>query len=240
MNRVAAARPALAWMRLGGLGLAMLALILVPFAFWGTSLDGAAPEWLQARQTRVAIAVLGIALLIADVLLPVPGSVIAVALCWSLGPLVGAICVALGYLLAFVTGYALGRLLPASRLRSWIGASLWDRMVEQAGRRALWWIAIARPLPVLSEVTALLAGVWRVPLRLALPCAFAASLAVGALYGASVQLAGREPGMTTMLLAMAALPGLLWLLQRIFVQRLAPVPAKASTLPSQPPSECSR
>lgn len=208
------------WLRLSGLGLAMLAVILVPFALWGEVLDAAAPGWMQAQDARLAIAALGIALLIADVLLPVPGSVVAVALCWSLGPWWGGTCVALGYLLAFVTGYGLGRLVPELRLRAWIGPRLWDRTRTQARQRALWWIVAARPLPVLSELSALLAGVLRVPLRLALPCAAAASIAVGALYGYSVQLGRGEPGLAAMLLAMCALPAALWLVHRIVLRRV--------------------
>lgn len=222
MNAPAAADPRQlgAWLRMAWFAVALLALILVPFALWGEVLDGAAPGWMQAQDARLAIAVLGIVLLVADVLLPVPGSVVAVALCWSLGPLLGGSCVAVGYLLAFGTGYGIGRLAPEARLRAWIGVALWDRARAQARQRALWWIIAARPLPLLSELSALLAGVLRVPVRVAFPCAAAASIAVGVLYGFSVQIGQREPGLVVMLLAMFSLPAVLWLIHRFVLRRL--------------------
>ena len=56
-----------------------------------------------------AFAALGIGLLIADVLLPVPSTLVAMALCWRLGPWWGGASVAAGFSLSFVVGYALGR-----------------------------------------------------------------------------------------------------------------------------------
>lgn len=230
-----------AWRRLTWLGLAVTTVVLLPFALWGEALNGIAPGWMQAQDARPVVAALGIALLAADVLLPVPGSVVAIALCWSLGPLLGGLCVALGCMLAFCAGYGLGRLAPEARLRAWIGSALWDRTRDQAQRHALWWIVAARPLPLLSEVSALLAGVLRVPPRAAFPCASAASAAIGALYGFSVYIGHREPGIATMLIAMFTLPSSLWLADRLVLRRLlrrgAAAPARSSVTLHRPGSE---
>jgi uncharacterized membrane protein YdjX (TVP38/TMEM64 family) len=136
------------WLRLGAFAAVLLACVLVPFALWGDALDRAAPQWLDAQDARLWIAAFGIALLVADVLLPVPSSVVAMGLCWSLGPVWGGLSVVIGGLLAFATGYGIGRLVPEARLRRWVGPLLWDRAREQARERALWWIVFARPLPV--------------------------------------------------------------------------------------------
>ncbi len=210
-----------AWLRLAWLGLALIAVVLLPFALWGAKLDEAAPGWMLAHDARYLIAALGIALLVADVLLPVPGSVVAVALCWSLGPLAGGACVAIGHLLAFGAGYGLGRALPEARLRGWVGATVWDRARARARRGALWWIVLARPLPLLSEVSAMLAGVLRVPPRLAFLSALVASVAVGALYGIAARLGRGEPEWIATSLAMLALPTASWLAHRLVLRRLA-------------------
>jgi uncharacterized membrane protein YdjX (TVP38/TMEM64 family) len=209
-----------AGVRLALFAAALLAVVLVPFALWGDALDAAAPQWLHTPGARVVLAVIGIALLVVDVLLPIPSSVVAMGLCLSLGPLWGAAAVAAGCLLSFLLGYGLGRLLPEARLRAWIGAALWDRAREHAQDRALWWIVAARPLPVLAEISALLAGVFRVPPSRAFAHASAASLAVGALYGLSAWLGHREPGVAGLLVAMLAVPTLLWLAHRFVLRRL--------------------
>lgn len=224
----------LAWLRLGLFGAVLLGVVLVPFALWGDRLDTAAPQWLHEPNARVVLAVIGVALLIADVVLPIPGSVVAMGLCLSLGPVWGAAAVAAGCLLAFIVGYGLGRLLPEARLRAWIGPVLWDRAREHARGHALWWIVAARPLPVLAEVSALMAGVFRLPPLLAFVPAAAASVVVGALYGASAWLGQREPGLAGLLAAMLVLPTALWCVHRVVVRRvLRPSTAVTSVPPER-------
>lgn len=205
------------------LGVVLCALVLVlslPFVFWGAHFDRAAPGWLEAMTSDAAFAAFGIALLVVDVLLPIPSSLVAMALCWRLGPLWGGACVAIGLSLAFVVGYGLGRLMPEARLRRWIGPALWDRTRDRADRRALWWISLMRPLPLLAETSSVLAGTWRLPFASAFGCAAAASTATAALYAASASLGRGTPGLLAALLSTLALPGVLWLLHRRVVGRL--------------------
>lgn len=226
--------------RLAALLCALVLAISVPFALWGERFDRAAPQWLEAFGSDAAFAAFGIALLIVDVLLPVPSTLVAMALCWRLGPGWGGACVAAGFTLSFVVGYALGRSMPEARLRRWIGPALWDRVRDRADRRALWWISLMRPLPVLSEASAVLAGVWRLPPLPAFAAASAASLATATLYAASAALGRDTPGLPAALLCALALPAALWLLQRQVVTRLsgraaAPSPA-AQPMPAPDPS----
>ncbi len=214
-----AVRPPLQWMRAGAFGLLLMAFVLLPFALWSDTFDRTAPQWLQAQTGVGWLATAGIALLVADVVLPIPSSIVSVALCWELGPIWGAISVATGCLLAFVVGYGIGRMVPESRLRSWIGPSLWDSAQRHARQRAMWWIVVARPLPLLAEVSALLAGVWRIPLLPAMANAAAASCVVGALYGFSAWLGRDQPAIGTMLLALLALPSLTWVVHRWVIRR---------------------
>jgi uncharacterized membrane protein YdjX (TVP38/TMEM64 family) len=230
------------WLRMAILTFALLGCILLPFALWGERFDQQAPLWLQAQHAPtglalLGLAVLGIALLVVDVVLPVPSSVVAVALCWALGPWLGGLSVASGVFLAFVGGYGLGRLLPESRLRGWIGPRLWDSTRTQAREHALWWIVLARPLPVLAELSAVLAGVWRVPPARAFAHAAAASIAVGALYGGSAWIGAQAPSTALLVLAVGALPTALWALHRLLLQRLLPEPGVRGTSPPQRPSE---
>jgi uncharacterized membrane protein YdjX (TVP38/TMEM64 family) len=208
------------WLRLGGVLLLLTLCILVPFALWGDALDRAAPAWLGQPDNLLLLATLGIALLIADVLLPIPSSVVGMALCWTLGPLWGGATFALGLTLSFAFGYALGRLAPDGRIRQWVGPPLWDAVSRKARHQALWWIVAARPLPLLAEMSALLAGVWRVPPLRALSMAALSSSVVAALYAASAWLGMNAPGLGITLLATLALPASTWVLHRVLVQRM--------------------
>ena len=229
------------WLRLAA-ALAVVALcIVVPFALWGDGIARAAPGWLRPADHAAWLAALGIALLVADVLLPIPGSVVGMALCWTLGPLWGGASLAAGLTLSFAAGYALGRLLPEHRIRRWVGAPLWDAVCRQARHRALWWIVAARPLPVLAEMSALLAGVWRVPALPALLMAALSSCGVAALYAGAVWMGMNEPGLTFVFVATLALPALAWAVQRVLVRRLAatsigPLAAAPRVLTAGPPA----
>ncbi len=207
------------WLRMGAFALLLMTFVLLPFALWSEAFDHAAPQWLQAQNGEWRLATAGIALLIADVVLPIPSSIVGMALCWELGPVRGGLSVAIGCLLAFVVGYGIGRLTPEPRLRRWIGPRLWDSAQHHARQRAMWWIVVARPLPLLAEISALLAGVWRIPLLPALTNAAAASSVVGALYGASAWLGRDQPAVGIMLLALLALPLLTWCLHRLVLRR---------------------
>ena len=84
----------------------------------------------------------------------------------------------------------------------------------------MWWIVAARPLPLLAELSAVLAGVWRVPMLPALAHAAAASCVVGAMYAASAWLGRGQPALGLTLLALLALPVLTWVLHRIALRQL--------------------
>ena len=88
----------------------------------------------------------------------------------------------------FVCGYLLGWMLPAERLRRWVGARLWDAVRDKAARQSTAWIVVSRPVPVLAEAVSILAGSLRVPWRRAMPAAAMSSALVALCYGATTAL----------------------------------------------------
>jgi uncharacterized membrane protein YdjX (TVP38/TMEM64 family) len=172
-------------MRLSLLAAALVTAIVVPFVIWGGALDSWAPELLQQQDTRLYIAALGAALLIADVLLPVPSSVVSALLCVLLGPLQGAVVILFGMVGGFIAGYLLGLALPSATLRNWVGAALWDSVADKAQQQGTAWIVISRPVPVLAEAISIIAGSLRLPWRAALVSAVLSSAGVAACYGAA-------------------------------------------------------
>lgn len=192
--------------------LALVAFVLVPFIIWGEQMDRAVPRLVEDQTTKWAIALTGVALLVADVLLPVPSSIVSISLCLLLGPAWGVPAVFAGMVGAFALGYFSGLLLPADRLRAWVGARTWDSLV--AGRQAtgMLWIASSRPIPVLAEVTAILAGSLRLPFGPSLLAAAASSLLVATAYGAAAWLGldRADSSIEILVICAACLPAASW------------------------------
>ncbi len=172
-------------MKLSLLVALVLAAIIVPFMIWGEALDSLAPQMLQRQDARWYIAVLGAALLMVDVLLPVPSSIVSALLCVLLGPLHGSLAIMVGMMAGFACGYLLGRMLPADTLRRWVGAALWDSVRDKAARQSTAWIVVSRPVPVLAEAVSILAGSLRVRWQSAMLAAALSSAVVASCFGAT-------------------------------------------------------
>jgi len=109
------------------------------------------------RHGGVAAAVLGVSLLIADVLLPVPSSLVMVAHGALFGVWIGTVLSLLGSVGAALFGFAIGRrggklleriVSPEERARA-------DQILARWGALA---IVITRPIPLLAETVAIMAG----------------------------------------------------------------------------------
>ncbi|HEY6561496.1 MAG TPA: VTT domain-containing protein [Polyangiaceae bacterium] len=199
---------------------------LVPFLIVG-ELPG--DQWLSAHEhDDRTFAATGAALLAADVLLPVPSSVIGALLGARLGFAAGFAFALAGLCAGAGIGYALGRLLPLRFSRSKGDAS-------GAGSRtapALLLIVLSRPVPVLAEAIAITAGVTRVPLpTVALGVVLGNVLYAAALAGNGAallpdHLAG--PGLVLPML----LPVISWLAWRWATRRRR----ESGSAPSRPPA----
>jgi uncharacterized membrane protein YdjX (TVP38/TMEM64 family) len=78
------------WRWLAAAGL-ILALILGPFAFFEAPMASMSAEWLRPGRHGAYVIAAAVALLLAaDVLLPVPSSVVSAAAGYLLGPVAGA------------------------------------------------------------------------------------------------------------------------------------------------------
>lgn len=136
----------------------IVVLLLVPFAI-ATVLGG----WEQAPDLpggAVFAAVTVIGLLAADVVLPVPSSAVLVAAGAALGPISGAVAGTLGVVAGATVGYALGARFggePTGR-----DAERARLLFERWGSAAL---VMTRPLPLLAESTAIVAGSTRMDPR---------------------------------------------------------------------------
>ena len=146
--------------------LVLVICVIVPFAIWGEQIEAWATvepgSGTLAGQSRWAWAV-GIGLLIADLLIPIPTTSIIAGLGMIYGPVVGAGVAIAGSMLSAFIGYACGRWLGRPLVQRVFGASL-DRGEAVFERHGGWIVATSRWLPVLPEVVSVVAGAHKMPL----------------------------------------------------------------------------
>lgn len=145
------------------------------------------PDPLQGRG-RAAAALLGVALLVIDIVLPVPSSVVMLAHGAMFGVALGTGLSMVGSLGAFAVGFALGR-----RGVGLIARVVPDEERQRADRLLSRWglvaIVLSRPVPMVAETMAFSAGASPLRWRSALGAATLGYLPAAAVYAVAGSLA---------------------------------------------------
>ena len=174
--------------------------------------------WMQ--HGGVLAAALGVSLLVADVLLPVPSSLVMVAHGALFGVIVGTLLSLLGSMGAALFGFAIGRR----------GGKLLERLVQPAERArankmlASWGalaVVVTRPVPLLAETVAIMTGAsplgWG---RMAL-ASFAGSLPAALLYALTGAAYANFQSVVLMFSATLLVAGSFWLVGRVLESLVA-------------------
>jgi len=134
-----------------------VAVPLVPFLAFGTRLDRIAAGWLDPPPSAGVVAGLEVGLLAADLLLPVPSSMVATLGGARLGVVWGTACAWLGMTAGAAAGWWLGRLVGGRALD---GLDPDERETVRRQERLMGplLVVLTRPLPLLAEAAALGAG----------------------------------------------------------------------------------
>ena len=198
-------------MRLVAIFVFLAALVLLGWMAWGGSwgarftLDGSI-AWLEAAGSWAWAA--GFLLLIGDVALPVPGTIVISALGYIYGVVIGGLIAAAGLIAAGLLGYGLCRVLGVGFAQRWLGA----HDLERARRLFLtgggWAVALSRALPIFPEVISCTAGLVGMPFRRFVVALACGSLPMGFIF-AAVGSAGREAPAWALALSLG-IPALLW------------------------------
>jgi uncharacterized membrane protein YdjX (TVP38/TMEM64 family) len=168
----------------------------------------------------IGVALIGISLLVADVLLPMPSSLIMIANGALFGIAAGTTLSLVGCLCAALFGFWLGRR----------GKALLARFVPLEEQRradkllADWgWFAIiiTRPFPLLAETTVIMAGASRITWQTMLLASLAGSLPIALLYSLTGATAKGFDSLTLAFSLALVMAGVFWLTGHIF--RLASV-----------------
>jgi uncharacterized membrane protein YdjX (TVP38/TMEM64 family) len=207
-------------MRLLWIFVALSLLVLATWAIWGGNFDArfgfeTTATWLTEHPTWGGTA--GAGLLVADLFLPVPGTVVMSALGYAYGTLTGGLFAIAGSMGAGIAGYGIGRLLPERAARRLLGELDYEKGRLLFSRGGGWALAISRALPVLPEALSCTAGLVRMPFGRFVGAIACGSIPTGFVF-AAIGAAGRQtPGWA--LAACVILPGFLWLIARRWLAR---------------------
>ncbi|MBA3274964.1 MAG: VTT domain-containing protein [Chloroflexia bacterium] len=182
-----------------------------------------------------AAAVLGVGLLIVDVFIPVPSSIVMTAQGALFGFAGGTALGMIGSVGATLTGFAIGR--RGSRLiNRYVKADDGDQSHSLLRRYGPLAIIVTRPLPILAETTAIMAGSTPMTWRQVIAGSLVGCLPAAALYSAAGAFSADIATGLLVFPLVLLLAGLLWALAWIVERRLA---ISGSPLPADLPEAAS-
>jgi len=161
-------------------GLLLFAAIIVPFTIWEDAILAWTDRFTHTPGNAGAVAATLAALLAADIVLPVPSSLVSTAAGALLGFWPGTLTSWMGMTLGSLAGYALGKASPR-----WLGAADRDRLENARKKWGDWIVIVFRPVPVLAEASCVFAGASAMPLRRFAMLASLANLGISLAYAAT-------------------------------------------------------
>ena len=210
-ERVATGRNRWRWgLVIGILGL----LILGPFVLWGHQVEGWVDTFIRSEPAPAAAAAVLGGLLAADVLLPIPSSVVLVAAGAFLGTALGSVVCAAGMSLGCLVAAVLGRALGRPGLRRLVDPVDLARFDALAARFGTGTLILLRPVPVLAEASVLLAGAAAMAWPRFVLATTGANLVIAGVYAAVGDFAARSGRPELAVAAALGLPALAMLAAR--------------------------
>lgn len=153
-------------MRIIWLMIGIAALFLLS---WGLFGEGLEEVWNVEKlagyfeQAKSWAWLLGILLLLVDLLLPIPGTIVMSALGVVYGFWIGGLIATIGSMLAGILGYGVGRFFDEKFAKRWLGEKDFEKGRSLFDKSGAWVVAVSRALPILPEVIACMAGLLRMP-----------------------------------------------------------------------------
>lgn len=186
-----------------------------------------------SRSGSWGAALLGVGLLVADVLLPVPSSLVMILHGALFGVLAGTLLSLAGSLGAAAFGFALGRW-GSVRLHRWVPESERRRADALLGRWGHLAVVVTRPVPILAESAAILAGTSPLGWGRFLLSSLAGNLPACLLYAITGATAARLDSVPLSFGIVLLVAGLIWLAGKRFAPK---PPEEESGTGPQPANE---
>jgi len=191
------------------LALLLLLVVLLPFGLFGESLEAWTKTFVAATRDQPVFTsfVLGL-LLVSDILLPVPSSIVSTAAGYLLGFTGGLLTSFCGMSLGSLLGYWIGKRTGRGAANRIVGSTDLAKFAALTNRWGVWGIIIARPIPVLAEVSAFAAGIGGMNLKQYLLLSSLANLGISAVYAGTGAFAASSDAFLWAFAASLLLPGL--------------------------------
>jgi uncharacterized membrane protein YdjX (TVP38/TMEM64 family) len=194
-------------------GLLLAVLIIVPFLVFGQRVEADIDRFLVSRPAPEVVYFAVFALLMSDVVLPIPSSLVATAAGALMGFPLGFTAVLGGLIAGNLVGYALGRVLGRPALDHFCGTVVGPTLQTTDVS-----LVLTRAVPVLSEAATVVAGVARMPVwRFLLITGLANSGLAAAYVGLGTFAAGFE-SFILVFLASIIVPTMAYALRRVLVR----------------------
>ena len=144
--------------------------------------------WSHLLNSDVSLAVLAVlivALLAADVVLPIPSSIVSITAAVIFGTFIGGAIIFIGMSLCCLFGYYLGKTghrFVKADIENNVNRSL-TLWIERWG---VWTLLFSRPVPVMAETSIVMAGVIKVPMKKFLVFTIPANAVIAGVYSVLV------------------------------------------------------
>ena len=168
-------------MRLGLAFFGLLAIVILPFIFWGDQVEALTLALMNQRENLVSLVIAALAL---DVLLPIPSSMVGTLAGAALGLIWGAMAIWVGLTLGCILAYVLGQKLGRPALDQLVGAEARKRTGYKVNEHAALYLTLFRVVPVLAEASVLSAGALSLPFARFLIITALANVPVAVVYAA--------------------------------------------------------
>jgi uncharacterized membrane protein YdjX (TVP38/TMEM64 family) len=201
---------------------AIVVLMLVPVFIFDDEIDRyfAGEEGLRRLQEYGGWAwLVGIALIVSDLVLPVPSTAVTAGLGMMYGPVLGGLIGGVGSTLAGLVAYGGCRLLGKRVLDFLVGPANLGKLGRFFARHGLWAVALSRWMPLLPEALCCLAGMARAPFGPFLAALACGSMAMGFAFGFLGRAYLEQP--VAGLVISALIPLAVWPIAHRFVRRPA-------------------
>jgi len=194
--------------------------VLIPFPIWGDALTDkfsveGSVAWLRSYGDWAIL--MGMLLLIADLFLPIPATVVMAALGLIYGPCLGGIISVAGSFLSGALAYGLCRLAGKKGSIWLLGEKDHKKGEKLFNKMGGWIVALSRWLPVFPEVVSSLAGLSQMKSRLFFLALACGSLPLGFVFAYIGSMGAENPILSVGL--SAGLPPLLWLGVRYYLKK---------------------
>jgi uncharacterized membrane protein YdjX (TVP38/TMEM64 family) len=160
----------------------VIAVVITTFLLFGDRVESMTQiAMARSRQAPWQTGLLVVFLLVIDVVVPIPSSIVCTAAGIFMGIAAGTLAAWIGLTGTVVASYLIGRYAtkPAEII---IGTKEFELLQRFHQRHGLWLLIAMRPVPILSEASVLFAGISRLPLVPVLLATGLANIIVAALY----------------------------------------------------------